>query len=79
MFSVSFFQMSEIRQLLNIIEQLEKKLGLEAGHSMRLRMEKDNLYEELRKTQSFDVWNTLMLSSKGDEVSSNAPPSLVSE
>lgn len=52
--------MAEIRQLLNIIEQLEKKLGLEAGHTMRLRMEKDNLYEELRKSQTFDAWNTRM-------------------
>lgn len=41
--------MAEIRQLLNIIEQLEKKLGLEAGYSMRLRLEKDNLNDLLKK------------------------------
>ena len=46
--------MSEIRQLLNIIEQLEKKLGIESGHSVKLRMQKENLSEELKKLQSSD-------------------------
>lgn len=70
--------MSEIRQLLNIIEQLEKKLGLEAGHSMRLRMEKDNLYEELRKTQTFDSWSMQMSAPVKTDEDSKASASLVS-
>ena len=51
--------MAEIRQLLNIIEQLEKKLGLEAGHSMRLRLEKDNLYDMLKKSTTYDTSRVL--------------------
>ena len=54
--------MAEIRQLLNIIEQLEKKLGLEAGYSMRLRLEKDNLYDMLKKSTTFDAWDRIMSS-----------------
>lgn len=46
--------MAEIRQLLNIIEQLEKKLGIEAGQSLKLRLQKENLSEELKKLQSSD-------------------------
>ncbi|EDO34247.1 predicted protein, partial [Nematostella vectensis] len=57
-------QMSEIRQLLNIIEQLEHKLGLESGHITRLRLEKEGLYDELRrKAGSFDAWDSMMSSS----------------
>lgn len=58
--------MAEIRQLLNIIEQLEKKLGLEAGHSMRLRLEKDSLYDMLKKSTTFDAWDRMMSSGKSD-------------
>ncbi|XP_078358377.1 uncharacterized protein LOC144643107 isoform X2 [Oculina patagonica] len=59
-------QMAEIRQLLNIIEQLEKKLGLEAGHSMRLRLEKDSLSDMLKKSTTFDAWDRMMSSGKSD-------------
>lgn len=53
--------MSEIRQLLNIIEQLERKLGLDSGYINKLRMEKESLYDELRrKTNSFDAWDNAM-------------------
>lgn len=58
--------MAEIRQLLNIIEQLEKKLGLEAGHSMRLRLEKDSLHDMLKKSSTFDAWDRMMSSGKSD-------------
>lgn len=58
--------MAEIRQLLNIIEQLEKKLGLEAGHSMRLQLEKDSLSDMLRKSSTFDAWDRMMSSGKID-------------
>jgi len=59
--------MSEIRQLLNIIEQLERKLGLDSGYINKLRMEKENLYDELRrKTNSFDAWDNMMSSMKED-------------
>ena len=58
--------MAEIRQLLNIIEQLEKKLGLEAGHSMRLRLEKDSLSDMLKKSSTFDAWDRMMSSGKSD-------------
>ena len=61
------FQMAEIRQLLNIIEQLEKKLGLEAGHSMRLRLEKDSLHEMLKKSTTYDAWDRMMSSTMKDE------------
>ncbi|XP_022782887.1 uncharacterized protein LOC111323722 isoform X10 [Stylophora pistillata] len=60
-------QMAEIRQLLNIIEQLEKKLGLEAGHSMRLRLEKDNLHDMLKKSTTFDTWDRMMSSGKSEQ------------
>lgn len=60
-------QMAEIRQLLNIIEQLEKKLGLEAGHSMRLRLEKDSLHEMLKKSTTYDAWDRMMSSTMKDE------------
>ena len=59
--------MAEIRQLLNIIEQLEKKLGLEAGHSMRLRLEKDSLYDMLKKSSTYDAWDRMMSSTTNDE------------
>ena len=59
--------MAEIRQLLNIIEQLEKRLGLEAGHSMRLRLEKDSLYDILKKSTTFDAWDRMMSSGKSDQ------------
>lgn len=58
--------MAEIRHLLNIIEQLEKKLGLEAGHSMRLRLEKDSLHDMLKKSSTFDAWDRMMSSGKSD-------------
>lgn len=58
--------MAEIRQLLNIIEQLEKKLGLEAGHSMRLRLEKDSLHDMLKNSSTFDAWDRMMSSGKSD-------------
>jgi len=64
--------MAEIRQLLNIIEQLEKKLGLEAGHSMRLRLEKDSLSDMLKKSSTFDAWDRMMSSGKSD--SGNVTP-----
>ncbi|KXJ18944.1 hypothetical protein AC249_AIPGENE25645 [Exaiptasia diaphana] len=60
-------QMAEIRQLLNIIEQLERKLGLDSGHINKLRMEKESLYDELRqKTSTFDAWDSMMSTSKCD-------------
>ncbi|XP_028391029.1 uncharacterized protein LOC114515911 [Dendronephthya gigantea] len=40
-------QMAEIRQLTNIIHQLEKKLGVESGHYIRLQLEKDSLRDKL--------------------------------
>lgn len=66
--------MAEIRQLLNIIEQLEKKLGLEAGHSMRLRLEKDNLYDMLKKSTTYDAWDRMMSSTIRDERGRATPP-----
>ena len=67
--------MAEIRQLLNIIEQLEKKLGLEAGHSMRLRLEKDSLSDMLKKSSTFDAWDRMMSSSvKDDQVTPPGTP-----
>ncbi|XP_068745820.1 golgin subfamily B member 1-like isoform X2 [Montipora capricornis] len=67
-------QMAEIRQLLNIIEQLEKKLGLEAGHSMRLRLEKDSLHDLLKKTATYDAWDRMMSSTMKDEQGRITPP-----
>ena len=66
--------MAEIRQLLNIIEQLEKKLGLEAGHSMRLRLEKDSLHDLLKKTATYDAWDRMMSSTMKDEQGRITPP-----
>ncbi|KAK3739806.1 hypothetical protein QZH41_000712 [Actinostola sp. cb2023] len=60
-------QMAEIRQLLNIIEQLQRKLGLDSGHINKLRMDKENLYDELRrKTNTFDAWDSMMSTMKSD-------------
>ena len=70
--------MAEIRQLLNIIEQLEKKLGLEAGHSMRLRLEKDSLYDMLKKSSTFDAWDRMMSSGKSDTGQATPTGTLVS-
>ena len=66
--------MAEIRQLLNIIEQLEKKLGYEAGHSMRLRLEKDSLYDMLKKSSTYDAWDRMMSSTMKDEQGRTTPP-----
>ena len=68
--------MAEIRQLLNIIEQLEKKLGLEAGHSMRLRLEKDSLHELLKKSSTFDVWDRMMSSTMKEEQGRTTPSAI---
>ena len=70
--------MAEIRQLLNIIEQLEKKLGLEAGHSMRLRLEKDSLHDMLKKSSTFDAWDRMMSSGKSDSGQATPTGTLVS-
>ena len=70
--------MSEIRQLLNIIEQLEKKLGLEAGHSMRLRLEKDNLNDLLKKSTTFDTWDRMMSSGKSEQATPPGTPVCIS-
>lgn len=66
--------MAEIRQLLNIIEQLEKKLGLEAGHSMRLRLEKDSLHDMLKKSTTFDAWDRMMSTGKSDPATPPGSP-----
>lgn len=58
--------MVEIRYLFNIIEQFEKKFGLEVGYLMRLRLEKDSLYDMLKKLLIFDVWDRMMLFGKSD-------------
>lgn len=71
-----FFQMAEIRQLLNIIEQLEKKLGLEAGHSMRLRLEKDSLHELLKKSSTYDAWDRMMSSTMKEEQGRTTPSAI---
>lgn len=70
--------MAEIRQLLSIIEQLEKKLGLEAGHSMRLRLEKDSLHDMLKKSTTFDAWDRMMSSGKSDQGQATPPGTPVS-
>ena len=67
-------QMAEIRQLLNIIEQLEKKLGWEAGHTMRLRLEKDSLYDMLKKSTTYDAWDRMMSSTMKEEQGQITPP-----
>ncbi|XP_074610685.1 uncharacterized protein LOC141865174 isoform X4 [Acropora palmata] len=69
-------QMAEIRQLLNIIEQLEKKLGLEAGHSMRLRLEKDSLHELLKKSSTYDAWDRMMSSTMKEEQGRTTPSAI---
>ena len=76
--TLPILQMAEIRQLLNIIEQLEKKLGLEAGHSMRLRLEKDSLYDMLKKSSTFDAWDRMMSSGKSDPGQATPTGTLVS-
>ena len=68
--------MAEIRQLLNIIEQLEKKLGLEAGHSMRLRLEKDSLHELLKKSSTYDAWDRMMSSTMKEEQGRTTPSAI---
>lgn len=68
--------MAEIRQLLNIIEQLEKKLGLEAGHSMRLRLEKDSLHELLKKSSTYDAWDRMMSSTMKEEQGRSTPSAI---
>lgn len=69
--------MGEMRQLLNIIEQLERKLGIDSGHINKLRMEKEGLYDELRKkTNTFDAWDSMMSSSLKTDGSSTAGPSI---
>ena len=47
--------MAEIRQLTNIIHQLEKKLGVESGHYIRLQLEKDNLRDKLDRIKSSEM------------------------
>lgn len=68
--------MAEIRQLLNIIEQLEKKLGLEAGQSMRLRLEKDSLHELLKKSSTYDAWDRMMSSTMKEEQGRSTPSAI---
>ena len=46
--------MAEIRQLTNIIHQLEKKLGVESGHYIRLQMEKESLRDKLDRVKGTD-------------------------
>ena len=57
--------MAEIRQLTNIIHQLEKKLGVESGHYIRLQLEKDSLRNKLDRI-------------KGNETSGRKSPSSTS-
>lgn len=52
-----FIQFTEIKQLQNVIEQLEKKLGFEAGTCLRLQMEKDALDEALARLKQADSWD----------------------
>ena len=47
--------MVEIRQLTNIIHQLEKKLGVESGHYIRLQMEKESLRDKLDRVKGTDT------------------------
>lgn len=47
--------MAEIRQLTNIIHQLEKKLGVESGHYIRLQLEKDNLRDKLDRIKGNEM------------------------
>ena len=47
--------MAEIRQLTNIIHQLEKKLGVESGHYIRLQLEKDSLRDKLDRLKGNEM------------------------
>lgn len=47
--------MAEIRQLTNIIHQLEKKLGVESGHYIRLQLEKDTLRDKLDRLKESEL------------------------
>ena len=47
--------MAEIRQLTNIIHQLEKKLGVESGHYIRLQLEKDSLRDKLDRIKGNEI------------------------
>lgn len=48
-------QMTEIRQLTNIIHHLEKKLGIESGNYIRSQLEKDSLKDKLDQISRDDI------------------------
>ena len=49
-------QLAEMKQMQNVIEQLEKKLGMETGTCLRLQMEKESLDEALSRLKRADSW-----------------------
>lgn len=56
-FVLFLLQLSEIKQLQRVIEQLEKKLGFEAGTCLRLQMEKYALDDALSRLKEAESWS----------------------
>ncbi len=69
-----------MKEMQKVIDQLEKKLGLESGSCLRLQMEKESLDEALSRLKMADSWDKRISKSQirgiGDfdyEVDATAP------